>query len=107
MPIRVNRPFHCKLMEPAAAVYKEDIQSVPFADPIIPVYMNVTGEMETKADQIKENIVQQLYSPSYGCTPWRICISPAWSDMWNAGCEACCAEWLEIRWELRESRRCF
>ncbi|CAH8709729.1 ACP S-malonyltransferase [Paenibacillus thiaminolyticus] len=63
MPIRVNRPFHCKLMEPAAAVYKEEIQSVPFADPIIPVYMNVTGEMETKADQIKVNIVQQLYSP--------------------------------------------
>ena len=29
MPINVNRPFHCKLMEPAAAIYKEEIQSVP------------------------------------------------------------------------------
>lgn len=63
MPINVNRPFHCKLMEPAAAIYKEEIQSVPFADPIIPVYMNVTGQIEADAAQIKENVVKQLYSP--------------------------------------------
>lgn len=63
MPINVNRPFHCKLMEPAAAIYKEEIQSFSFTDPIIPIYMNVTGEMETNADQIKLNVVQQLCSP--------------------------------------------
>lgn len=62
-PINVNRPFHCKLMEPAAAIFKEEIQSYQFVDPIIPIYMNVTGEMETNADHIKLNVVKQLYSP--------------------------------------------
>lgn len=63
IPIKVNRPFHCELMEPAAKIYHNEIRAIQFADPVIPIYMNVTGEMETNAGEIKSKIVQQLYSP--------------------------------------------
>lgn len=63
IPIKVNRPFHSEMMEPAAQSFRNEIRTIRFADPIVPIYMNVTGEAETNAEEIRAHLVRQMYSP--------------------------------------------
>ncbi|HSV91592.1 MAG TPA: ACP S-malonyltransferase [Desulfobacterales bacterium] len=41
--LRVSGPFHCPLMEGARKTFEEAIAGVAFADPVLPVYSNVTA----------------------------------------------------------------
>ena len=61
--LAVSAPFHCRLMEPAAMKLKETFQTVPFYDPMIPVYMNVDGKPIKDAKDIPEILVRQAMSP--------------------------------------------
>jgi [acyl-carrier-protein] S-malonyltransferase len=58
----VSAPFHCSLMKPAADTMKNKINSVKFKDPNIEIITNVTARSETKADNIKDLLLQQIYS---------------------------------------------
>lgn len=59
----VSAPFHCKMMEPAREKLEKAFAEVDFHDAVVPVYMNVDGKPHTKADDIKQCVLQQTISP--------------------------------------------
>lgn len=63
LPLPVSAPFHTSLMEPAANRLAQDLSSIVFSSPQIPVVHNVTAITETDANTIKNLMVEQVYSP--------------------------------------------
>ncbi|MCX7909151.1 MAG: ACP S-malonyltransferase [Ignavibacteria bacterium] len=59
----VSGAFHSPLMLPAQKELAIAIENTEFKDAIVPVYVNVTGNPETKAESLKENLIKQLTSP--------------------------------------------
>jgi [acyl-carrier-protein] S-malonyltransferase len=56
----VSAPFHCGLMEPAAAVMGEALAAVVIRDPIVPVVVNVRAEAVEDADRVRALLVAQV-----------------------------------------------
>jgi [acyl-carrier-protein] S-malonyltransferase len=56
----VSAPFHCDLMAPAAEAMREALANVEMNDAAVPVICNVTAAGETKADQLRDNLVAQV-----------------------------------------------
>jgi len=63
----VSAPFHCALMEPAAAVMGEALASVAIAAPVVPVVVNVRAEAVMEPDRIRALLVAQVT----GSVRWR------------------------------------
>lgn len=63
IPLEVSGPFHSRLMEPASQKLDEILQNHSIVDAKIPVISNVTAEPVTDAEQIKDLLIKQLYSP--------------------------------------------
>lgn len=63
IPLNVNRPFHSELMNPVAEIIRNQVESIKFDYPRIPLYMNVTGEKVTSVEEIKSNINKHFYFP--------------------------------------------
>ena len=63
MPLAVSVPSHCALMKPAAVQLAADLESIQINKPTITVVQNVTAQPCGNPDQIRENLVAQLYSP--------------------------------------------
>ena len=61
--LQVGGAFHSPLMEPARVALEQAINETVFAQPICPVYQNVTATAVTDPAQIKANLVAQLTSP--------------------------------------------
>lgn len=61
--LAVSAPFHCALMEPAAMRLGEEFKAIPFADPSVPVYMNVDGKPITTAAPVADLLVKQAMNP--------------------------------------------
>ncbi len=59
IPLNVSAPFHSSLMEPAAVRLKEVLDKIEIRDAAIPVIANVNAKEETKAADIRENLVRQ------------------------------------------------
>lgn len=59
----VSVPSHCELMRSAAAELSQDLAKVPFAAPAIPVLQNVDCKTRHAADEIRDALALQLYSP--------------------------------------------
>ena len=57
----VSAPFHCSLMEPAAIKLKEQLGKIDFSDPVIPLYLNYTGEKLDSGSRAKEMLVNQVF----------------------------------------------
>jgi [acyl-carrier-protein] S-malonyltransferase len=58
----VSAPFHCNLMKPAAEQMKSLILETNFKQPEIPIISNVTAREETSAENIKNLLIEQIYS---------------------------------------------
>ena len=58
----VSAPFHCKLMKPAAEQMKSLILESNFKEPEIPIISNVTAREETCVENIKNLLIEQIYS---------------------------------------------
>ena len=58
----VSAPFHCKLMRPAAEQMKNLILETNFQQPEIPIISNVTAKEETNEENIKNLLIEQIYS---------------------------------------------
>lgn len=56
----VSAPFHCALMEPAAAVMGEALAAVVVHDPSVPVVVNVRAEAIEDADRVRALLVAQV-----------------------------------------------
>ena len=63
--LAVSGPFHCALMQPAAARLEEAFRGITFRDPEIPVYMNVDGKPVTDGAAVPGLLVRQVMSPVY------------------------------------------
>lgn len=56
----VSAPFHCALMQPAQDRLAEDLCSLNFHDPEVPVICNVDAALVTTADQTRDALVRQV-----------------------------------------------
>lgn len=63
IPLEVSGPFHSSLMKPASAELKTVLDSLDMRDAKTPVIANVTAEPMEAASEIKEKLIEQLYSP--------------------------------------------
>ena len=66
----VSAPFHATLMKPAAEKLAAELEKVAIHDAAFPVVSNFTGELETKAEEIKANLVAQADHP----VRWIACV---------------------------------
>lgn len=67
----VSAPFHSTLMEPAAEKLAVELDKITLHDAAFPVAANVTGELVTKAQEMKESLVKQAASP----VKWEDCVA--------------------------------
>jgi [acyl-carrier-protein] S-malonyltransferase len=63
IPLEVSGPFHSALMKSASSELKEVLDSLQMKDALIPVIANVSAEPMTQSLEIKEKLIEQLYSP--------------------------------------------
>ncbi|MCO4850859.1 ACP S-malonyltransferase [Bacillus vallismortis] len=63
IPLEVSGPFHSELMKPAAEKLKEVLDSCDIKDAGVPVISNVSADVMTAKAEIKEKLIEQLYSP--------------------------------------------
>lgn len=61
--IAISVPSHCLLMQPAAIRLEEELKTVKFSPPKIPVINNVDVACYEQPDKIRASLVRQLYSP--------------------------------------------
>jgi [acyl-carrier-protein] S-malonyltransferase len=67
MLLPVSAPFHCALMQPAAAVMAEALAAVVVHAPKLPIVVNVRAEAVTEPDRIRALLVAQVT----GSVRWR------------------------------------
>jgi [acyl-carrier-protein] S-malonyltransferase len=63
VPLPVSAPFHCALMEPAAARLTVTLDALTLCDPSIPVYTNVDAAPVGTAAASRDALVRQVASP--------------------------------------------
>ncbi len=61
--LNVGGAFHSPLMEPAREELEKAIEATPFAEPVCPVFQNITATASQDPDEIKRNLVAQLTGP--------------------------------------------
>jgi [acyl-carrier-protein] S-malonyltransferase len=59
----VSVPSHCSLMRPAADALASMLDNIALKETVIPVVQNTDGLSHDNADQIRNNLKQQLYKP--------------------------------------------
>lgn len=59
----VSVPSHCSLMRPAAAKLAEALETITLRMPIISLVQNVTAAKAQDLDEMRQLLVEQLYSP--------------------------------------------
>ncbi|KAB7668606.1 ACP S-malonyltransferase [Bacillus sp. B1-b2] len=62
IPLEVSGPFHSALMKPAAEKFTSVLEGIELQNAKIPVIANVTANPIEQKDEIKDKLVEQLYS---------------------------------------------
>jgi [acyl-carrier-protein] S-malonyltransferase len=63
IPLVVSGPFHSSLMKPASTELRAVLDGLDMKDAAIPVIANVSADVMSSAVEIKEKLIEQLYSP--------------------------------------------
>ncbi|MFC6673812.1 ACP S-malonyltransferase [Marinobacterium aestuariivivens] len=63
VPLPVSVPSHCALMKPAAEQMAAELANIDVAEAQIPVLQNVDAGVPASVEQLKQNLLAQLYSP--------------------------------------------
>ena len=63
LPLDVSGPFHSSLMKPAAEKLGAVLDQMNIKNATVPVIANVSAAPMTSAAEIKEKLIEQLYSP--------------------------------------------
>ncbi|PHR63932.1 ACP S-malonyltransferase [Pseudidiomarina marina] len=63
LPLPVSVPSHCSLMQPAAEQLAVELGKLTVNTPQVPVVNNVDVSAPREADEIRDALVRQLYSP--------------------------------------------
>ena len=61
--LQVSAPFHCSLMRPAQEMLSPDLESIAFADPRIPVVVNVDARAVTRGMDARDCLIRQVTGP--------------------------------------------
>jgi [acyl-carrier-protein] S-malonyltransferase len=56
----VSAPFHCALMQPAQDRLAEDLGTLPFHAPAVPLMSNVDATLVTTAEQARDALIRQV-----------------------------------------------
>ena len=67
VPLEVSAPFHCSLMQPAADIMQQALESIEIKEPKVPIICNVTAEQTYDVEEIRQNLVNQVC----GTVRWR------------------------------------
>ena len=59
----VSVPSHCRLMQPAAKAFAEELATISIKAPVVPVLHNVDVATHEQADAIREALAAQLFNP--------------------------------------------
>lgn len=62
IPLAVSGPFHSSFMKPQAETFAAELENFEFKAPQLPLLHNVTAQPETDPDQLKQRLIEQLYS---------------------------------------------
>jgi [acyl-carrier-protein] S-malonyltransferase len=85
MLLPVSAPFHCSLMQHAAAVMTEALAAVVVSAPSLPVVVNVRAEAVTEPDRVRGLLVAQVT----GSVRWRESVqwleTAGVTDYWEIG----------------------
>jgi [acyl-carrier-protein] S-malonyltransferase len=68
--LAVSAPFHCALMKPAQDRLAEDLHTMKFGDPEVPVAANFDAAAKTSAEPSREALIQQVT----GAVQWHNCV---------------------------------
>ncbi|KHF39814.1 ACP S-malonyltransferase [Halalkalibacter okhensis] len=63
IPLQVSGPFHSSLMKPAAEKLQSTLNQLTVTDASVPVIANVSAKGVQDAVKIRENLIEQVYSP--------------------------------------------
>lgn len=63
IPLNVSAPFHCEMMLPAERKMREVLTAMEFRTPEFGIVQNFTARMETKPEQLRENLIRQVSAP--------------------------------------------
>ncbi|MEH7333438.1 ACP S-malonyltransferase [Neobacillus drentensis] len=63
IPLEVSGPFHSSLMKPASSELRAVLDSLDMKNAEIPVVANVSADVMSDSAEIKEKLIEQLYSP--------------------------------------------
>ncbi|MFE3835566.1 ACP S-malonyltransferase [Pseudogemmobacter sonorensis] len=81
----VSAPFHCALMQPAAARMAEALAAVVIRDPLVPVVANVSAEAVRDSSKVQDLLVAQVT----GSVRWRESVlwmeSAGVTEFWEVG----------------------
>jgi [acyl-carrier-protein] S-malonyltransferase len=61
--LKVSGPFHSPLLAQARSAFEAELAKYTFADPVIPVYSNVTGRPIASGEEAKRLAGEQITSP--------------------------------------------
>lgn len=71
VPLAVEVPSHCPLMQPAADALQKELEVFEVLECGIPVVQNATGVAAREPDAIRKNLVAQLTEP----VNWVVCVN--------------------------------
>jgi [acyl-carrier-protein] S-malonyltransferase len=60
IPLPVSAPFHCALMEPAAARLSPVLHGLPFPDPSLPIVRNIDAQPTRTGAECRDGLVRQV-----------------------------------------------
>ncbi|SOC35457.1 ACP S-malonyltransferase [Ureibacillus acetophenoni] len=63
IPLVVSGPFHSELMREAAVKLENEIEKISINEPQIPIISNVGAEILQSVSEIKQEMIEQVYSP--------------------------------------------
>ncbi|MGS2776814.1 ACP S-malonyltransferase [Robertmurraya sp. GLU-23] len=63
LPLEVSGPFHSQLMKPASGRLREVLDGISISEATVPVIANVNAQEMAASKEIKERLLEQLYSP--------------------------------------------
>lgn len=70
IPLKVSAPFHCAMMQPAAARLALELDAVNLLDPVAPLVNNVDAQPVTTAAGARDGLKRQVASP----VRWEACM---------------------------------
>lgn len=63
IPLVVSGPFHSELMREAAVKLENEIEKISINEPQVPIISNVGAEILQSVSEIKQEMIEQVYSP--------------------------------------------